>query len=96
MWARGLKKYLSLLTVLLLNPHHPLTIGADPGRTVAQSPLIFLKTLRADLKTARTVPAEWFLQLTTMTAILAKPSAPVAFCFLFHFYRSASSEESQV
>ena len=80
----------------MLNPHHPLTIGADPGRAVTQSPFIFLKTLRADLKTARTVPAEWFLQFTAMTAIISKPPAPVAFCFLFHFYSSDSSELSQL
>jgi len=37
---------------------HPLTIRADPGRTVAHAPFIFLKAIGADLKAAGTAPAK--------------------------------------
>lgn len=51
--------------------HHAntFTIGAYPGGAVAYSPLVFLKTLIADLKATGTTPTEGLLFLAAMTLV---------------------------
>ncbi|MFC1513095.1 hypothetical protein ACFL5J_01460, partial [Thermodesulfobacteriota bacterium] len=58
------------VTNYTLHHPHPAAIRANPSGAVGNPPLVFLKTLLTDLKTAGTVPAERQLLLTTMALIL--------------------------
>ena len=63
---------------LLSRSHDSFTIGTYPGRSIADPPAVFLEAVVANLKTAGTAPAEWFLFLTAMTSIFAEFSFSVA------------------
>ncbi len=92
--------------------HHSntLTVGTNPGRTITDTPFVFLKTFLADLKTAWTTPAEFLFFLTTMTPVLSKtftPVTPFLFCHanvlppasiynIFHLPGSLSEQEFPV
>jgi hypothetical protein len=62
------------------NSHHPdpLAIGTDPGRPIAETPLVLFKTFFADHKTAGTAPAEFLFLLAAVTDIVtgAPPAIP--------------------
>ncbi len=64
-----------------------IAVRAYPGRSVTDTPLIFSKTLRADLKTANAAPAKGLFFFAAMTAIVF-PSCTTFFCFVFprHFF----------
>ena len=55
--------------------HHPdpLTVGADPGGTITDSPFIFFETGLADHKTTGATPAKFLLLFAAVTNILAGP-----------------------
>jgi len=61
--------------------HHAntFTVRTDPGRAVANAPLVFLKALLAYLKTTGAAPAELFFFLAAVTAIFAKTSTAIPF-----------------
>ena len=63
--------------------HHPdaFAIGTDPGGAVADSPLVFLKTSVADLKTAGTTPTEDLSFFAAVALIFADLSFAVSACF---------------
>ena len=71
-------------TICLPYSHNSLAIRAYPGRTITQSPLILIKTLWTDLKTAGAVPAERRLFFTAATAVFTNSAAPVT--SFFHLF----------
>jgi hypothetical protein len=77
---------------------HPdtFTIGADPGGAVAYPPLVFLKTVIADLKSAGTAPAEWLFFFAAVAAEFTELSLAVsgASCFLVVHGRNSAFIQS--
>jgi hypothetical protein len=55
----------------------PFTIRADPGRPIADPPLILFETVVTDLKTAGTAPAELLFLSAAMALIFTEFPAPV-------------------
>jgi len=62
----------------LLHHSDPLTIGTDPGRAVADTPLVFLKTGITYLETTGTTPTEDLFFFAAMTLVFADLSPAIA------------------
>ncbi len=75
---------------LLLHHTDTFTVRADPGRPVADPPLVFLKTFLADLKAAGTAPTEFLLFSATMALVLPYFPSPVIFGLFLLFHPSIS------
>ena len=54
-----------------------LTVGADPGRSIADAPQIFLKTGLTDHESTRTAQTEGFLFFAAMTLVFTNFLSPV-------------------
>lgn len=78
---------------------NPAAVGADPGRTVGQSPEVFLETVFADLKTAGAIQTIGQLLFTAVAAkFFYAPATPAGSRTLFaghHFAPPASEASSQ-
>lgn len=77
------------------NAHHPFTVRAYPRWSVADAPFILLKTFGANLKTARTVPAERFFLTAAAATILAESSFSITFLlFCSHGMRASFNQRA--
>jgi len=65
---------------------HPFAIRADPGGTITDTPFIFSKTLRADLKPTGAAPAKGFFFFAAMTCIPVFSPPPPFRSILFGFF----------
>ncbi len=55
------------VNILLFHQMYAFAIRAYPGRAITDTPFVFFKTLRTNLKPAGTIPTKRFFLFTTMT-----------------------------
>ena len=64
-----------------------LTIRANPGRTIGNTPLVFCEAFRTNHESAATTPAKGFFLLTAMADILSSATTTVGTLLAVgHFY----------
>lgn len=63
--------------MIRLDTHNPFAVRANPGGAIADSPLVFLKTLHTYLETTRAIPAKRFFLPAAMALIFTKTPDPI-------------------